>query len=147
MADISGFGLELRVIASNTLPIGVQITEFADDNDPIDFPELTIAETAMGLNGDLITWSNANPVPFTLNLIPNQDNDIAMSLVGEANRTGRGKAPARDLITIVGVYPDGRTFTLTNGKMINYNPSNGIASAGRYKAKKFDFMFENMLVT
>ncbi len=147
MADISGFGLVVTVMASNTFPVGLPITQFADDADPFDLPEIAIAETAMGLNGDLITWSSANPIQVTLNVIPDQADDIELNIIGEANRVGKGKQSARDTITIVGVYPNGRTVTCKLGKMTNYQPSTGVASAGRFKTKKYDFMFENIVVT
>ena len=147
MNDISGFGLTVVVRASNTFPVGAPITQFADDGDPFDLPELTIAETAMGLNGDLITWSSAVPIQLVLNVIPDGLDDIALNVIGEANRVGRGKQSARDIITIVGVYPNGRTVTLSGGKMTNYMPSTGVASSGRFKTKKYNFMFESVVVT
>jgi hypothetical protein len=60
MQNISGFGLSINIIASNSFPIGLLITEFADDSDPFDLPSIQIADKAMGLNGDLIIWSKAN---------------------------------------------------------------------------------------
>ena len=49
MQDVSGTGLSLRVIASKTYPVGILCTAFADDTDPLDFPEQTITEFGMGL--------------------------------------------------------------------------------------------------
>ncbi len=145
--DISGFGLVATVRASNTFPVGAPITQFADDSDPFDLPEIVIAETAMGLNGDLITWSSAVPIQVTINVIPDSEDDITLNIIGDANRVGRGRQSQRDIITIVGIYPNGRTVTCTGGKMTNYMPSTGIASSGRSKTKKYDFMFENVVVT
>ena len=147
MADISGFGLRVTVVASNTFPNGVNLSQFADDADSLDLPELTIAETAMGLNGDLLSWSQANPLPLTINLIPNQDDDVNMVVIGDANRVARDKDSALDVITLTIVYGNGNTATLTGGKMINYKPSDGIASSGRLKTKKYEFMFEDIDVT
>ena len=66
MIDVSGTGLSINVIASNTYPQGILCTAFADDTDPLDFPEVTIAEYGMGLNGDLITWSSPQPLQLLL---------------------------------------------------------------------------------
>ena len=46
MIDISSTGLTVTLIASTTYPSGITITQFADDGDSFDFPELTIAEKA-----------------------------------------------------------------------------------------------------
>src|ERR1700692_516825 len=104
MENISGFGLIVSVLASNTFPVGLLLTEFADDSDPFDFPSLQIADKAMGLNGDLIQWAKANPIIVTLNVIPGSYADINLATLLEANRVGRGKTGARDIITLIGTY-------------------------------------------
>src|SRR5574343_1608278 len=112
MNNISGFGLQIQVIASVTFPSGFTLTQFADDADPFDLPSIQIADKAMGLNGDLVVWSKANPIPVTVNVIPGSDDDKNLAILYDANRVGRGKVSARDEITLVGIYPDGSTITL-----------------------------------
>ncbi len=143
--DISGFGLRVVVTATSTFPIGFTVSAFADDADPFDLPELTIAETGMGLNGDLITWSNANPINITLNVIPNSDDDRNLQALFNSNRVGRGKQSVLDVITLVGIYPDGSRVVLTEGKTTSYIPANSVASAGRIKSKPYSFMMENIV--
>ena len=141
--DISGFGVEARVVASTTFPTGFEITEFADDADPIDIPSQQISDTAMTLNGDLLSWSTANPIPATINVIPGSEDDLNLAVLLEANRVGMGKTSARDTVTLVVSTPDNRTLTLTNGKITDGPVSNGVASSGRFKSKAYQFRFEN----
>lgn len=141
--DVSGFGLVLTVLASKTYPIGFTVQSFADDADPFDFGETVIAEYGMGLNGDLVTWSKASPLEITVNLIPGSADDIAMSVLVEANRVARGKSSARDQITLVGVYPNGNIVRLTNGRLTSGMVSNSVATNGRLKSKPYKFVFEN----
>lgn len=143
--DISGFGLQIRLIASNTFPVGITINQFADDTDPFDLPSQQINDAAMGVNGDLVTWSKANPIMANLAVVPNSPDDIALSILFEANRAGRGKKSARDVITMTGIYPDGRMVTYTQGKMTDGMPGNSVASAGRMKSKVYSFKFENRI--
>ena len=143
MTDIAGFGLGVHLVASNTYPVGIPLSAFADDADPMDIPGIELTQVAMGLNGDLITWSSANPIVVTLNMIPNGVEDIALSALAERNRTGRGKASAKDVITLVAVYPDGRIVTFTQGVITNAPPASGVASSGRLKSKAYAFAFEN----
>lgn len=75
MEDISGVGLRVTIVASNTFPSGITITQFADDADPFDVPSMQLADKAMGLNGDLITWSKASPLTPTINVIPGSEDD------------------------------------------------------------------------
>ena len=140
--DISGFGLLLRITATNTFPTGFSVSEFSDDSDPFDIPELTIGEAAMGLNGDLITWSKAVPLPINIAVVPNSDADANLQILFEANRVSKGKSSALDVISMTGVYPNGKIVTLTGGKIIAGMFGNSVASAGRFKSKTYKFMFE-----
>lgn len=141
--NISGFGLRVIVTASTTFPAGLPITQFADDTDPFDIPEIAIAETAMGLNGDMVIWAKATPIDVQLAVIPGGPDDINLQLLLEANRVAKGKRGARDQITLAAVYPDGTIKMMQQGAVISGVPGNGVSSAGRYKTKVYKFRFEN----
>jgi len=145
MQDISGFGLRVILRASNTFPMGVTLTQFADDADSLDAPSQQIADKAMGLNGDMVTWGKPNPIGLTLNVIPDTEDDRALSVLFEANRIGRGKQSARDVITLVAIYPGGRTVTYTPGKITDGIAGRPVASSGRMKTKPYTFAFENRI--
>ena len=145
MQNVSGYGLSINIIASNTFPIGFGVTEFADDNDPLDVPSLQIGDSAMGLNGDLIAWSKANPIKVTLNVIPGSVDDRNLSILLDANRVGKGKVGARDTITMNIQYPepDGSFVQLINGIITDGMPFTAVASSGRKKTNNYQFTFEN----
>lgn len=145
MADISGSGLQLTLVASATFPAGIQITAFADDADGLDVPSLQIGDKAMGLNGDLVSWSKANPIAATVNIIPGSDDDVNLAILLEANRVGKGKASARDVVTLTAIWPDGTVETYTGGVITDGPPGNSVASAGRKKSKAYAFAFENKI--
>ena len=145
--DISAFGIRVQIFASVTFPAGITITQFADDGDSLDVPQQQIADKAMGVNGDLITWSKANPLNLTLNIIPASDDDRNMSVLLEANRVARGKRGARDVITLTAIYPDGTTQTWSQGRITDGIPGKALASSGRMKTKPFAFTFENLART
>lgn len=141
--DISGFGASVVVVASNTFPAGLPITQFADDSDPVDMPSIQIADKAMGLNGDLLTWSKANPLPLTISVVPGSEDDVALGIIAEANRVGQGKTSAADIITLTVAYPDGSFITFSQGKITDAPFGKSIASAGRMKSKTYVFTFQN----
>lgn len=141
--NISGFGLKVVVVASTTFPAGITITQFADDSDPFDLPELTIGDTGMGLNGDLVVWAKATPIDIKLAVVPNSPDDVNLAILFEANRVAKGKAGARDVITLTGVYPDGTVKIFRQGMILTGIPSNAIQSSGRMKSKTYGFKFEN----
>jgi hypothetical protein len=140
--NISGFGGVVNIIASNTFPVGFPVTQWADDSDPLDFSSVRVADTAMGVNGDLISWSRAASLPMVLNVIPGSQDDINLQILADANRVGQGKNSADDTITATVVYPDNTVITLTGGKLTDAQFGKGISSAGRLKTKSYAFSFE-----
>lgn len=104
---------------------------------------MQIAETAMGVNGDLVVWNTPTPISVTLSVIPNSEDDVNLSILFEQNRASKNKKSARDSITLTGIYPDGKKITLVNGAMTNGMAGNSVASAGRLKSKTYTFSFEN----
>lgn len=140
--NISGFGGVVNIIASNTFPVGFPVTQWADDSDPLDFSSIRVADTSMGVNGDLIKWARAAPLPMVLNVIPGSQDDINLQILADANRVGQGKNSADDTITATVVYPDGTVITLTGGALTDAQFGKGISSAGRLKTKSYAFSFE-----
>jgi hypothetical protein len=145
MQNISGFGLSASIVASKTFPVALYMTEFADDTDPVNLPDLQVADKAMGLNGDLIIWSKPNPINTTLSVIPGSFTDINLAILLEANRVGRGKIGARDIITMTVFYPAGNFITLINGAITDGPPASSVASSARLKSKTYGFTFENRI--
>jgi len=141
--DISGFGLQINLKASQTFPTGIVLTQFADDQDPFDSPSIQILDKAMGLNGDMVSWSKANPIMASVSVIAGSDDDKNLSVLLEANRVGKGKNSVRDVITMTAIYPDGRTLTYAEGKISDGMPGNSVSSSGRMKSKTYQFAFEN----
>lgn len=144
--EIGGFGLIITLRASTTFPVFMNVEQFADDADPFDFPEVKVADVAMGLNGDMLTWSKASPLLTQLAVVPESDDDTNLSVLLEANRVGKSKQSARDVITLSGQYPSGKIVTLSTGRITDGMLSNSIASSGRMKSMVYKFAFQNITV-
>jgi hypothetical protein len=145
--EIGGFGLSIFLIASNTYPVGVTVEQFADDADPFDFPDIKIADIAMGLNGDMLSWSKAAPLLVNLAVVPESDDDTNLAVAFAANRVGKSKQSARDIWTMVGQYPSGAIVTLSAGRLTDGSISNSISSAARMKSKVYKFAFQNITIS
>ena len=144
MIDVSGFGIKINIQASKTFPNGFTVTQASDDADPVDFADTPIAETAMGVNGDMISFSQPTAIPMVVAVVPASDDDANLAMLYKANRATRGSENARDIITATVTYPDGRLLTLSQGKMISGTPASGIASSSRMKTKSYTFNFEGI---
>ena len=135
MQNISGYGILASIIASKTFPVALVFDQFADDIDPLDIPS----------NGDLVSWSKPTPIRATVAVVPGSNSDINLAVLLEANRVGRGKVGARDIITFTAVYPAGNFITLQNGAIISGTPASSVASSARFKSKTYAFAFENRI--
>ena len=142
--DITGFGAAISLVASKTYPAGIAITQFADDADPLDMASVKIADTAMGVNGDLIKWSRAITKPLSLSVIPGSLDDINLAILANNNNATQGQTNAGDVITITVVYPDGSVITFANGFLTDAPFGSSIASAGRLKTKTYVFTFQSV---
>ena len=142
MQDITGSGTRINIVASNTFPAGFTVTQLADDTDPLDFASVTIADKAMGLNGDLITWAKAVPLPAVVAVIAGSNDDLNLQILADANRVAYNKVSAHDQITMTVVYPDGSVVTLTGGVITDAQFGKSIAGSQRLKTKTYSFAFQ-----
>lgn len=145
MHNVSATGLKMRLVASLTFPAGFDITQFADDADPLNSENLTIAETAAALNGDLVAWGTPNVIPLTVAVLPDTDEDRNLSILWNVNRIGKNKVAVQDVITLVVTYPNGDQKILSNGVMISGPALNSGSSEGRLKTKEYGFSFESII--
>lgn len=115
--DISGFGVVINIVASNTFPAGLTITQLADDTDPVDFAAIPIADKAMGANGDLLVWAKATPLPMVLAVVAGSQDDHNLEILANANRVAQGKVSAADVISATVIYPNGSFKNFFGGRI------------------------------
>lgn len=144
MINVSGFGLKGRVSASKTFPNGFAVEGFADDADPLDSPDFTAADTATALNGDLVVWSRASGIEVAFNVIPTSEDDVNLSALLNANRVGKKKNGARDIINIVTTYPSGMVVSYSKGIIISGSLIPAVGQNGRIKTRQYRFRFESV---
>lgn len=147
--DASGFGSTGLLIASITYPGGITLSQWADDADPIDVPDLPIADGASGGGGDAIYWAKVGLVKITLNILPDlsdpNSDDNALRILYEANRPARGKFLAKDVITYTHTFTNGVSYIFSNGKLFNGPPATPWQNSGRFKTSPYGFAFENVV--
>lgn len=142
--EASGFGARVNLIASQTFPAGLEITEFADDTNPVDMPNVQVSDVAMGVNGHLIRWSKANPIIATIGVIPGGVDDDNLRALAVANRASRGRRAVLDNITMTITYPNGSNKRLLRGVITDGSLGKGVASSGRLQTGAYTFKFEDM---
>jgi hypothetical protein len=141
--DISAMGLKVLVKAVPTYPVGIEITHFADDGDSLNISDLTIMESGMGVNGDMVVWRVATPCEIELNVIPGTDECKELENLFNLNMTQKNRVSSKDLISMVITHPDGHQSVLSNGYIIGGKPAQDYSSTGRANSRSFRFVFEN----
>ena len=141
--DISAMGIKATLIATPSYPTGITITHFADDGDSLALNDMTIMQSGMGVNGDMVVWRTAQPIPITMNVIPTSDECNDLENLFKLNMTQKNKVSSKDVITLMIEHPDGHTDVLTHGYITGGKPVQDYSANGRAKSRSFSFVFEN----
>ena len=141
--DVSALGIKATLVAVPSYPAGTTLSQFADDGDSLNVPDMTIMQSGMGVNGDLVVWRTAVPCELDVNLIPGTDECNAMENLFKLNMTQKNKISSKDVITLSVVHPNGKVDVLTNGYIIAGKPVQDYSANGRAKTRTFRMVFEN----
>ena len=141
--DISAMGIKATILAVPSYPVGITLTQFADDGDSLNIPDMTIMQSGMGVNGDMVVWRTAVPCEVDVNLIPGTDECLAMENLFKLNMTQKNKVSSKDVLTMTINHPNGKIDILTNGYIIGGKPVQDYSSNGRAKTRTFRLVFEN----
>ena len=145
MYDVSASGIKLRVLAFPLYPAGFDVSRFPDDASPLEIDNQQIADTGMGVNGDLVAWSTPNPIEMSVSVIPGSEEDDALASIWAVDRIGGSKIAAFNKITIVVTYPSGKVVTYTGGKMIEGPAGTSTDNSARLQSKTYRFAFETVI--
>lgn len=143
--DISALGIKATIRAVPSYPVGFTLTQFADDGDSLNVPDMTIMQSGMGVNGDMVVWRTAVPCQIDINLIPDTDDCRNMENLFKLNMTQKNKVSSKDVLTLTIEHPNGRVDILTNGYIVGGKPVQDYSANGRAKTRTFRMVFENNL--
>lgn len=142
--NISLFGFSLRIVASRTFPSGFTITEWADDQPPVDSSDIETGAFGIGPNGDMVVWQKPAALQAKYSVIPNSQADRNLSILHEANRISKNKIlTTMDVITATATYQDGRVFTLSQGMIFSGPAVPAGTQDGRLATRAYGFVFED----
>ena len=136
-------GATLRIISSVRFPSGYTLSQFSADQDPFDFPEVTIGEGAVNINGTLVAHKTANPIQMTINVLAGTEDDKNLESLFQGNMSRR--TTLMDTVTIVASYPDGTKKTAMNGICTAYSPGKSTQANGSLKSRSYKFMFSEVV--
>ena len=141
VANVSAFGTSCTIVSTVTFPSGFNVSDFADDVDPIQVGNLTIRTRQMLMDGSIHTRLSANPIEVTLAVIPGSPSDKNLQVLFNASRVRQKLLPIPDFIGMMISYPDGVTSALIDGSIISGPPVRSVSMSGRIKTNQYGFVF------
>ena len=139
--DISVAGSKVSIISNPTFPQGFTITEWATDADPLTIEDVQVAQSEIGVNGDVISWHRAAMVNVDMNVIPNSESDKNLMILTATNKVEKNKVSLHDNITMVIAYADGTIKTFSEGTIVSGSVANSMVNDGKIRSKNYKFTF------
>ena len=154
MIDVSGVYPKVTIISTGVPPL-IQLTKFADDQNPIDVEHIEVTGHSINVNGELVTWEKPAAYIVTVAVLCGTEDDENLRLLLEASHATSGKgfalAPTVTLRSAIGkrnilgvvTTDDGSTYT--QGRIVNGRAGPAVDSEGRKLTNTYSFVFENMV--
>jgi len=142
--EISGFGSGVFLVATETFPAGITLSQWPDDTDPLVVEQDDFGSATKGVNGELLRNLVANPISVTLSLIPGSLDEDNLQTLANANRPGKNKSIPYDVITLTEFDAQGNSFTYNNGIIVSGNAGFSVSSNSRKSTNTWGFLFENV---
>ncbi len=141
MINISGTGTGIVIVALQSFPMGFNLTQFADDIDPLAAEEVEATGFEMLYDGSLFAFDKAAPIMLTVGVIAGSSDDINLKIMLQTRKSNVSILPFQDVVSAVISYPDGGRIILSNGALIKGPLIDGIQNTGRKKGNAYTFAF------
>lgn len=141
MQNISGFGLSLVIVALQTFPLGIKVSAFPDDVDPLIVEDNESTKIEMLYDGTLFAYDTSNPILVSVSVIPYSDDDINLRILLSTRKTGIKWLPIDDVTSMVINYPDGDRVVYSGGSIVSGPTSDSVTQNGRRKTNTYKFAF------
>lgn len=133
------------ISATNTFPLGFEVSDFADDVDPCELPEVPLGVGVKDLNGRVFFQNVAPIIPIYVNVIAYSPSDKRLQTLYNSNLSASNKVSNSDIITLMLKYNGQMDSLYGNGKMIIGSPDVPIQARGRYRSRRYGFIFGSKL--
>lgn len=141
MIDISGFGTGITVIATTSFPTGFTLTQFADDEDPLNVENTEVSGYEKLYDGSIFTYDKTSPLLLSVGLIPNTEDDINMKILMQMRKSSVHLLPLPDTTSMVICYPDGGKVAMSQGTVLSGPLADSLTTQGRRKGNVYHFVF------
>lgn len=140
ITDISFAGAKITVA-------GVQIEDFADDANPIEFQNTEVSGVGVNLNGNMIRYAKPNVIIASVTVLPNSGSEAALRALMKKYRVqagnnahGQWETPLDLKITT----QTGQSWHFSNGTFVSGPGGPGSSADGKMQGRTYTFAFVTM---
>lgn len=154
MVDVSGVFPKVMIVSTGIPPL-INITNFADDSNPIDVDQIEVTGHGINVNGTLVTWEKPTAYIVSVSVLAGTEEATNLNLLLEASHARAGanfvlaptvtltkKIGKRNMLGVI-TSDDGETYT--NGRIVSGPAGTSIDSEGRKQSQTYTFVFENKI--
>ncbi|WGN90789.1 hypothetical protein [Burkholderia phage vB_BglM_WTB] len=141
MIDVTGFGTSILIAAIQTFPIGFELTQFADDVDPIQFENVETTGYEFLYDGTPFFFDKASVIRVTVSVVPGSEDDQNLKILLQARKGSQSIIPIPDTTTMTITYPDGGRVILATGSILTGAIADSVSTEGRRKGNSYTFAF------
>lgn len=153
--DISFTGASI-VISQGRL-LKTTITEFSDEDTPLECSEIEVTGNAITLNGQLVLWRKPSAYMVSVTVIPRSENDLILSKmlyearVCPARATAVSELWSNMTIKCPRINESGNTksvdtYSFSNGRILSGPTGPASNSEGKMSPRKYIFVFQDLTI-
>ena len=150
MVDVSGVYPKVKIV-STSIPL-IELTKFADDQNPIDVEQIEVTGHAIQVCGELVTWEKPSAYIVSVAVLCGTDDDINLRFLLESShvhaKAGFALAPTVALYSQIGkrnmfgIITSNDSQVYTNGRIVSGRPGSAVDSDGKKISNVYTFVFE-----
>jgi len=141
MIDISGFGTGITIVTTATFPLGFELTQFADDEDPLNVENTEVSGYEKLYDGSIFTFDKTSPILLSVGVIANTEDDINLKILLQNRKSSPQILPLGETTTMIICYPDGGKVAMSNGTILAGPLADSLTAQGRRKGNVYHFVF------
>lgn len=135
--------------AGSTVTIaGITVSQFMDDANPVEFPDVEVSSVGVNCNGKMIRNAKPNIVTMSVTVIPGSNNDSALYELWKKYRVQDGKnnggqweTPLNASINIKTIGSRKSSYKFGGGTMVSGPGGPASTAEGKMQGRTYTFAF------
>lgn len=143
LIDVSFAGSTIRITGNGS----VEISNFMDNSNPIDFPDTAVSDVAINCYGQMIRNAKPNPIVMSVTVIPGSKEDNSLYNMWQRYRLTDGsydeqwRTALRATISVANKTMAKKTYEFSGGTMVSGPGGPSATGDGKMQGRTYTFAF------